>query len=410
MTTGDRSISARANTLLDKETFQQIAEIATMMASASLIPESLSHEGTGDKKKPLSPETVRANCFLVANQAIKWGMDPFSVAQCCSVVHGRLMFEGKLVAAVLEANLGIKLVHAYGKWDKTKEACIVGTDGAGDDLAIRIGEGRYDENGVAVFSGRFVDGHVGGWKTTGANTPWRPGRFRTMLIYRGAREFSRVYEPGIMLGVIADDEYDPAYSARDITPAPAGGSGQSIIDRLKAQKSDANAGFDHDRVQSDLKSAVPPRGEDAAAGDATASSEAGDPRESAPASQETNRGSGSISQADHAEEEGEGLASSLPSDTIEEQEWLLNVAGMLWAATNFNGDPDLLKAQRKAAAASYPTDGRSEKVLAKAKAVFDRCATVVSGECPPEDGLAIVAGIVGVEEKVLAERAGKAGA
>lgn len=410
MTTGERSISARANTLLDKETFQQIAEIATMMASASLIPESLSHEGSGDKKKPLPPETVRANCFLVANQAIKWSMDPFSVAQCCSVVHGRLMFEGKLVAAVLEANLGIKLVHAYGKWDRVKEACIVGTDGAGDDLAIRIGEGRYDENGVAAFSGRFVDGHVGGWKTTGANSPWRPGRFRTMLIYRGAREFSRVYEPGIMLGVIADDEYDPAYNAKDITPPPSGCSGQSVIDRLKAQKSDAAAGFDHDRVKQDLKSAVPPRGEEEAVGDSAASSEAGDPRESAPASHVSNRGTGSASQADHAEEEGAGLASSLPSDPIDEQDWLLNVAGMLWAATNFNGDPDLLKAQRKAAAASYPTDGRSEKVLAKAKAVFDRCATVVSGECPPEDGIAIVAGIVGVEEKVLAERAGKAGA
>lgn len=91
-------------------------------------------------------------------------------------------------------------------------------------------------------------------------------------------------------------------------------------------------------------------------------------------------------------------------------EWLFNVSCMLWAATNFNGDIEILKAQRKAAAASYPTDGISEKALAKAKAVFDRCATVVSGECPPEDGLAIIAGIIGAEEKAITARAGKAGA
>lgn len=91
-------------------------------------------------------------------------------------------------------------------------------------------------------------------------------------------------------------------------------------------------------------------------------------------------------------------------------EWLFNVTCMLWAATNFNGDIDVLKAQRKAAAASYPTDGISEKALAKAKAVFDRCATVVAGECPPDDGLSIIAGIIGAEEKAIAARAGKAGA
>lgn len=406
----ERGIAARPNLLLDKETFQQIAEIASIMASASLIPESLTHEGSGDRKKQLPPETIRANCFLVANQAIKWGMDPFAVAQCSSVVHGRLMFEGKLVSAVLEANLGVKLVHAYGKWDGTKDECLVGQDATGDMLAIRIGEGHYTDTGVAVFAGRYVDGSVGAWKTTGNNSPWRGGNTRKMLVYRGTREWARVYQPGAMLGVITDDEIVPAYSARDITPAtpaPTAGAGQSVIERLRANKEQAKDGFDADRVTQDLNTAAPQRGsEEASSGDGASAEEV----EGAPTSS-TSDNSGPTPEAGKG---GEGAdvavgESSAPSSP-DEKEWLLNVAGMLWAATNFNGDPEVLKAQRKAAAASYPTDGRSWNVLAKAKAVFDRCATVVSGECPPEDGLAIVAGIVGVEEKVLAERAGKAGA
>lgn len=91
-------------------------------------------------------------------------------------------------------------------------------------------------------------------------------------------------------------------------------------------------------------------------------------------------------------------------------EWLFNVSCMLWAATNFQGDIDVLNAQRKAAAASYPYDGVPKAYLERAKSVFNRCATVVSGECPPEDGLAIIAGIIGAEEKAIAARAGKAGA
>jgi hypothetical protein len=52
-------------------------------------------------------EQIMANCFLVVNQAVRWNMDPFAVAQCVSVVHGKLCYEGKLIAAIIEAKLGI---------------------------------------------------------------------------------------------------------------------------------------------------------------------------------------------------------------------------------------------------------------------------------------------------------------
>lgn len=406
--------AARPNTLLDKETFQQIAEIASVMASASLIPTSLSHEGSGDRMKPLPPETVRANCFLVANQAIKWRMDPFAVAQCCSVVHGRLMFEGKLVAAVLEANLGIKLVHAYGKWDKANEACILGEDGAGDDLAIRIGEGRYNEDGVAVFAGRFVDGHVGAWKTTGTNSPWRPGRNRVMLIYRGSREFARIFEPGVMLGVITDDEYDPAYNARDITPARTEAAGQSVIDQIRAGKSKTSgtAGFDHDRITETTESAAPHAAEreEAAVSNEASSTEGGDAAATT-ASSPSDADKEAQESSSAASSEGSAGAATTAEPSPDQVEWRDNIAKMLWAGTNPNSGDEggrIFKAQNKAAAEAYPLPAELHPMIkTNIERIRKICWDVIEGKMPAAGKQSAVHFISNITGMTVAEIGGE---
>lgn len=99
-------------------------------------------------------------------------MDLFVVVQCCLVVYGCFMFEGKFVVFVFDVNFGIKFVYVYGKWDKVKEECVFGEVGIGDDFVIWIGEGWYNEDGVVVFIGRYVDGCVGFWKIIGNNLLW----------------------------------------------------------------------------------------------------------------------------------------------------------------------------------------------------------------------------------------------
>ncbi len=94
--------------VLDTSRFEHMQRIATVMARSSLIPESLCTFGTKDNKQDLPYEQVLSNCFLVVNQAVRWGLDPFAVAQCVSVVHGKLCYEGKLVSAVLGAVPGIR--------------------------------------------------------------------------------------------------------------------------------------------------------------------------------------------------------------------------------------------------------------------------------------------------------------
>lgn len=193
--------------ILDTARFEHMQRIATIMANASLIPESLRTFKEGDKTIPLAFEHVMANCFLVVNQATKWNMDPFGVAQCVSVVKGKLCYEGKLVAAVLDAKLGIELSYAYnGK--------------SGDALGVTV-SGTI--NGVT----KTVEGTVGGWKTTGNNSPWSSAaNHQRQLAYRGAREWARLHKPALMLGAYTDDELadlqdaSRANRARDISPPP----------------------------------------------------------------------------------------------------------------------------------------------------------------------------------------------
>src|SRR5258708_3621680 len=117
-------------------------------------------------------EQIVANCFLVVNQAVRWGMDPFAVAQCVSVVHGKLCYEGKLISAVLDAKLGVRLKY---EWNNK----------LGDEMAITV-SGKFPDDG----STEKVAGTVADWKTTGKGTPWIPKQYRKMLAYRGAREWA----------------------------------------------------------------------------------------------------------------------------------------------------------------------------------------------------------------------------
>src|SRR6185437_9362766 len=139
--------------VLDTARFEHMQRIATVMAASNLIPDSLCMTGTGDNKHLLAPQQITANCFLVVNQAVRWNMDPFAVAQCVSVIHGKLCYEGKLIAGVIEAKLGIRLKYTW--------------TGDGDGMRIVV-SGHFPNEAEP----RTIEGSVADWKTEGKGTPW----------------------------------------------------------------------------------------------------------------------------------------------------------------------------------------------------------------------------------------------
>lgn len=178
--------------LFDTADFEHMGRIASVMAQARLVPECL-QGSTGD-------------CLMVVNQARRWNLDPFAVAQCASVVHGRLMWEGKLISAVIESKLKIKLdYHFTGTKGKDDYRVYVSDKPFTEEIITRL------EPGKTYRGWRIIDGSVGEWKTftkSGAvNESWikQPDM---QCRYRGARTWCRAYEAGIMLGIYTPDEFD----------------------------------------------------------------------------------------------------------------------------------------------------------------------------------------------------------
>lgn len=168
--------------VLDTGMFDHMTRIAKLMASSSLVP---AHLNTN-----MAEGEAIANCFLVVNQAVLWNMDPFSVAQHTYVYKGKLGYEGKLIAAVINTHKSIIKRLNY-KYEGT-----VGTPNRKITVSARLSSDDED---------RVISGTVAEWKTS--NDQWT-GDADQILSYRGAREWARRHLPEAILGVYGDDELE----------------------------------------------------------------------------------------------------------------------------------------------------------------------------------------------------------
>lgn len=180
--------NATGLSLFDSGTFETMGLIAAKLSKSSLIPAGL---------KGKTDEETAANCFRVVEQAQRWGLSPFAVMDSASVVHGKLMWEGKLIHAAITSSLGCRLRFDY--------------EGAGENRTVTV-TGMLD--GVDLT----VTGTVKDWKTTGNESPWaNASRHDQMLSYRGAREWARRHAPEVILGVYSPDEFDAQPQMRNVT-------------------------------------------------------------------------------------------------------------------------------------------------------------------------------------------------
>ena len=183
--------------LFDTARFEHAMRIAGAMASANLIPKHLREDKNGE----FHPDTIRANCFIIVNQAIRWGFDPFSLLKECYVVGGVLGWQGKLVCAVINARAGLK---------QNLDFTFTGKKGTPE----------YEVTVHGTFKGedkeRIVTLTVAEAKT--ANDIWVRDP-EQKLCYSGAIKWSRRHAPEIVLGVLTEDDVDKiaADKAKPIT-------------------------------------------------------------------------------------------------------------------------------------------------------------------------------------------------
>lgn len=172
------------STWLSPNSFESAMKIAELMAKCGTLPAHL-------QGKP-------SDCFRIVIQAAKWHMDPFVVGECTSLVHGRMCFEGKLVSAALKSMNAIekKLSYAHSGEGQGMSIVVTGTPkGESSPVSVRgsVKEWRtvtYKKDG----SGQVPNG-------------WDKDPF-SMLIYRGTRQWARLYVPEVIMGIYTPDEIE----------------------------------------------------------------------------------------------------------------------------------------------------------------------------------------------------------
>lgn len=161
---------------------REAMDLATMMSKGKLVPAALQQ----------SP----ADCLLVIEQATRWGMSPFAVAQEVSVIQGRLMHSGKIVAAA---------VHGSGVLQGRLTYTYTGENGALAVIVRGLLRGDAEPSEVTV---RLADA-----KTTNQHWVKSP---QQMLAYHGARVWARRFVPEVMLGVYSPEEFDAPQEPRQV--------------------------------------------------------------------------------------------------------------------------------------------------------------------------------------------------
>lgn len=189
-----------AMSLYDTDKFAHMQRMAKALQFGSMLPEAV----RGD-----NPDECFSNLLVVFDMADRLKVTPIALAQTVSMVHGKMVLEGKLVQAAIQNILGFTL---YPWW--------VGERGT-DSYRIYLSDKPWDEDSVAklqpgaqFFDRRVIDGSVAEWKTLDkakqVMPAWKGTQSQNQLLYRGTREWARRYEPGIMLGVYTDDEITAA--------------------------------------------------------------------------------------------------------------------------------------------------------------------------------------------------------
>ena len=152
-----------------------------------------------------------ADIFLVANTLERLGLDFFLTIGECFVTQGKVGFQGKVAAAMLNSSglLAQRLAYSY--------------EGEGDDRTVTVSARLHSETEPRTIKVRLGDA-----KTT--NTQWvkQPDQ---QLGYSGARTWGRRHLPEVMLGMQFADEVAEMV---DVTPAPRVGPIMTASDLPKA--------------------------------------------------------------------------------------------------------------------------------------------------------------------------------
>jgi len=178
-------------TALVPQNMDEAIRLARAMAEAKMVPRHLQ----GDV----------GSCLMVIEQAMRWNMSPFAVAQCTSNIGGKLMYEGKLVAAAVES---IGAIQGHFDFEYS---------GEGEARQVTVSARRMGESNPRQLTVKLKDAKT--------KNEWWDRQPDQQLAYSSVRSWARRYTPSALLGVYSPEEIDRS-TGRTI-------EGEAVIDTVQ---------------------------------------------------------------------------------------------------------------------------------------------------------------------------------
>jgi hypothetical protein len=190
--------------LLDTARFEHAQRIAASIAHSPLIPEHLRR----NKHREFEAHEILANVMLVTSQALLWDVHPFTIIGETYVVGGRLAYQGKLIAAII--NSKAKLQHRL-------RYSFIGKKGT-PEFTVKISGTFVGENDPSELELSVAEART-------ENQMWVKDP-EQKLIYSGVVRWARRFCPEIILGIITEDDGERMETwSKEASAAPAPKSG-----------------------------------------------------------------------------------------------------------------------------------------------------------------------------------------
>ena len=196
------------NDLVDQKISVNSIQMASDHTGSGISPQSLGDivrfSEVMSRADIAIPKHLRQNpgaCMAVTMQALRWGLDPFSVASKSYSVNGIIAYEAQLIAAVINTRSGIvgRLRYSY--------------EGEGDKLTCTV---------TGILGGEeypYTSPPIG--QITPKNSPLWKTDPRQQLGYFCARSWGRRHTPEVILGVYDREEAASIQEGPREPPKPA---------------------------------------------------------------------------------------------------------------------------------------------------------------------------------------------
>lgn len=231
--------TSTAALVLEGESMDRMMKLAEFMASGKCTLPQEFRNSPGD-------------CLAVVMQAVQWKMNPYAVAQKTHFISGKIGYEAQLVAAVINGSGAVvDTFHFewFGPWEKVIGKFEIKK---GDKGEYRVpGWQLKDEEGIGIKVWATLKGELDpreltlllAQARTRNSTLWADDP-RQQLAYLAQKRWSRLYAPGVLLGVYTPDELEEFQTERDVTPNRAKTSKQVAEAAAAERKAKAEANIE----------------------------------------------------------------------------------------------------------------------------------------------------------------------